>query len=51
MADILRSFLRILVTCGVFIGLSLCFYAGVNGDWITSLIALTLYAFSLLILA
>ena len=47
----IHSILRIIVLLGVILGLGLCFYAGVHGDWITSLIALSLYMFSLIILA
>lgn len=49
--DVIKTILRIVITIGTILGLSVGVYAALQGDWKISLIASIWYVFSLLLLA
>ncbi len=51
MAYALLILLRIALVFGVVLGLSMCFYSSVHGDWPIALISAFVYSFSLVMLS
>jgi len=51
MAYALLILLRVALVLGVILGLGMCFYSSVHGDWQIALISFVVYAFSLVMLS
>jgi hypothetical protein len=51
MIGALKSVVQVTVALGAVVGLGMCFYSGVHGDWPISLISAGVYVFSLILLA
>lgn len=48
---LLVIFMRLVVAIGAVLGLGMCFFSSVHGDWPIAMISAAIYAFSLVMLS